>query len=104
MTIEEFRNLKENDVIVLNNEPIEKHKDIEVIGFGAMLSCIEDLRNKTINGTKFQVDNCAEVEKNSFMVKFYTDGIVSENTFNRPFACIADNLSLFFDKLQNFEP
>lgn len=103
MTIKEFRNLKENDIIVLNEEPFEKHKDIEVIYFGAMLSCIEDLRNKMPNGTKFQVDNCAEVDKGMFMVKFYTDGIVSENTFNRPFACIADNLSIFFDKIQNFE-
>lgn len=66
MTIEEFRNLKENDIIVLNEQPIEKHKDVQVVGFGAMLSCIEDLRNKTIKGTKFQVDNCSEVYKNCF--------------------------------------
>lgn len=99
MTREEFIKLKENDIIVLNEQPIEKHKDVQVVGFGAMLSCIEDLRNKTIKGTKFQVDNCAEVEKGRFMVMFYTDGIVSDNTFNRPFACIADNLSIFFDKI-----
>ena len=100
MTRDDFRSLKEGDVIVLNNESIEAHKYLDVKEWGASIHSIDDLRNKLHNVTKLQVDNCCEVAPDWFMIKFYTDGIVSKDYFNRPFACIAENLCVFFDKIK----
>lgn len=99
MTQEEFRNLKQNDIIVLNDEQIENHKKADKLFWGGSLSIISDLRKKYSKDTKFQIDNCAEVKENWFMIKFFADGVVSKNTFNRPFVCVSENLCVFFDKI-----
>ena len=97
MTREEFIKLTANDVIVLNDEPIEGHKSYSY--WGAGVDIISDMRKKYPKGTKFQINNCAEVEENWFMILFFTDGVVSKNTFDRPCGAISENLCVFFDKI-----
>lgn len=97
MNLEEFKALKEGDVVTYNDTPLSDI--VEYTYWGSSRNVIKEIRKIYPKGHKFQVYNCAQVEQNWWMLLAFSDGIISDEICNRPQIAVSQNLCICFDKI-----